>query len=56
VTAGAIALPTLLKLVTVMQAKPNSDWTTRDSIPVSHQRKAVVSLVLVCFLTFYLAD
>lgn len=33
-TAGAIALPTLLKLQTIMKAK-RTEWTTQDELPVS---------------------
>lgn len=32
-TAGAIALPTLLKLQTIMKAK-RTEWTTQDELPV----------------------
>lgn len=34
-TAGAIALPTLLKLQTIMRAK-RTEWTTEHELPVSH--------------------
>lgn len=34
-TAGAIALPTLLKLQTIMKAK-RTEWTTQNELPVSH--------------------
>lgn len=34
-TAGAIALPTLLKLQTIMKAK-RTEWTTENELPVSY--------------------
>ena len=34
-TAGAIALPTLLKLQTIMKEK-RTEWTTQDELPVRH--------------------
>ena len=34
-TAGAIALPTLLKLQTIMKEK-RTEWTTQNELPVSH--------------------
>ena len=37
-TAGAIALPTLLKLQTIMKAK-RTEWTTENELPVSHLKR-----------------
>lgn len=41
-TAGAIALPTLLKLQTIMKAK-RTEWTTQNELPVCHIRELLQS-------------
>ena len=38
-TAGAIALPTMLKLQTIMEKK-RTEWTTQQELPVSHDQFA----------------
>ena len=42
-TAGAIALPTLLKLQTIMKEK-HTEWTTQHELPVSCPREQLVKL------------
>jgi len=39
-TAGAIALPTLLKLQTIMKAK-RTEWTTQNELPVRQYRSKI---------------
>lgn len=43
-TAGAIALPTLLKLQTIMKEK-RTEWTTQHELPVSFQTTSHLQLV-----------
>lgn len=45
-TAGAIALPTLLKLQTIMKAK-RTEWTTQDELPVCSY------LAVITFVTIF---
>lgn len=49
-TAGAIALPTLLKLQTIMKAK-RTEWTTQNELPVSYvlllNYKSIIQLMRV---------
>lgn len=55
-TAGAIALPTLLKLQTIMKAK-RTEWTTQNELPVFcstatfHIKLVIHVLAVLCVLT-----